>query len=146
MRKSVLICILLGWSTCAEAEAPSDSRQNEQVVRALIEAGNRSDVETWLSLFHPDAKQFLKSESEYVLADRPSSRIVDAASRRSFYEQIFAQPQKTQGEIREMISLGELVMARGVFHRPGGRTHTLTTYRIRDGKIMAIWDVEQVAE
>jgi hypothetical protein len=116
------------------------------VVRALIDAGNRSDVEGWLSLFHPDARHFLKSRDDHALADRPSTRVLDSASRRQFYEEIFSRPERIRGEIVDLVSLGELVMSRGIFHRPQGPLHTLTVYRVRDGKILDLWDVEQIAE
>ncbi|MGH6694777.1 nuclear transport factor 2 family protein [Sphingopyxis sp.] len=146
MLKMVVFVLLMGLPTFVGAQNPVDGQRSESVVRALIDAGNRSDLEAWLSLFHPDAKHFVKSKSDDSLADRPSSRVVDSTSRRAFYQEIFARPQKTRGEIVELVSLGELVMSRGIFHRPEGRSHTLTVYRVRDGKIVDIWDVEQVAE
>lgn len=140
MHRWLLWCLLACPLASARPPAP------EAVVRALIEAGNRSDTEAWLALFHADARQFSKARSDHTLADRPSTKITDSASRRAVYEEVFSRPEKTRGEIVEMISLGELVMARGVFHRPEGALHTLTGYRVREGKILAIWDIEQVAE
>ena len=146
MLKRMLLVLLVALPSAAAAQRPLDGTASESVVRALIDAGNRSDVETWLSLFHPNARHFLKSRTEHALADRPSATVVDSASRRDYYREAFARPQKTRGELVELVSLGELVMARGIFHRPDGRLHTLTVYRVRDGKILDLWDVEQIAE
>lgn len=146
MLTRILVCLLVAVPSAAAAQQPPGGSASESVVRALIDAGNRSDVEAWLSLFHPDARHFRKSVSDHALADTPSTKVVDSASRRAFYQEIFSRPQKTRGEIVELISLGELVMSRGIFHRPEGRLHTLTVYRVRDGKILDLWDVEQIAE
>ncbi|WP_165357117.1 nuclear transport factor 2 family protein [Sphingosinicella sp. CPCC 101087] len=129
---------LQGPGECTHPEAAP-----EQVVRKLLDAGNRSDLETWLCLFHPDARQFRRSEDPHRLADRPSATVTDAASRRRVYEEIFSRPDKTRAEILGMLSLGELVVSRGVFHAPTGPIQTLTIYRVHDGRILDIWDVEQ---
>lgn len=137
------------WAQGTDATPPgaslAEAAKPESVVRALIDAGNRSDVEAWLALFDPGAMQFRKSDSDHRLADRPSTRVTDAATRSAYYREAFASPQKVRAEIVGLISLGEIVMARGIFHSPAGPLHTLTVYRVRDGRIHDIWDVEQIS-
>lgn len=124
--------------SCAQAQVAP-----EQTVRNLLDAGNRSDLEGWLALFHPEARQFRRSEDPHRLADRPSATISDQASRRRVYSELFSRPEKIRAEILGMLSLGELVVSRGVFHTANGAIQTLTVYRVRDGCILDIWDVEQ---
>lgn len=128
------------------AELAEQGVKSEAVVRALLDAGNRGDVEAWLALFHPDAHQFRRSEDPHKLADRPVTSVTDAASRRAFYVKAFADPVKVKAQIHSLTALGDLVTSRGTFAFPDRILHTLTVYRVQDGQILDIWDVKQVVE
>jgi hypothetical protein len=133
------------WHVTRDAPpgAPAGQRP-DQVLRDLMAAGNRVDVEGWLALFSPDAKQFKRATDPDQLANLPSTKAYDQASRRKAYEAAFAATPHGRADIFHTISVGDLVAARGSFTFPDQVIHTLTIYRIRDGLIHDIWDVEQV--
>jgi hypothetical protein len=115
----------------------------EQVLHDLMAAANRVDVEAWLALFSPDAKQFKRAVDPDQLANVPSVKAYDQASRRTAYEAVFAATPHGRADILHTISVGDMVVSRGSFTFPDQVMHTFTIYRVRDDLLQDIWDVEQ---
>lgn len=118
----------------------------ESVLRRLMEAGNRLDLEGWLGLFDPGAHQWKRATDPDALANVPSKRAFDAASRRQAYAEAFAATPHGRAEIEHTITVGDHVASRGSFRFPDHVLHTLTIYRAVDGRLLDIWDVEQQKE
>jgi hypothetical protein len=114
------------------------------VLRDLMAAGNRVDVEAWLALFDPTAKQFRRATETDSLANIPSKSAYDQASRRKAYEAAFAATPHGRADILATITIGDYVASRGSFTFPDRVINTLTIYRVSGGLIQDIWDVEQV--
>jgi hypothetical protein len=127
-----------------DGSAPRVGKSPEAVLRELMAAGNRVDVEGWLALFSPDAKQWKRARELDQLANVPSVKAFDQASRRKAYEEAFAATPHGRADILDTLSVGDLVASRGTFTFPDRVIHTLTIYRVQDGLLQDIWDVEQV--
>lgn len=131
-------------------ETPQTARHSEGALKTtqqLLETNNRGDVEGFLALFGPEAKQFRKGDDPHQLANRPSTKVVDQASRRKAYQQMFAQGPPAQIEMVKMFAVGDLAIAHErarVASDPDHFSDNLTILRVRDGLIQDIWDVEQV--
>jgi hypothetical protein len=133
------------WHLTSEAQpANRIGKHPVEVLRDLMAAGNRVDLEGWLALFSPDARQFKRATDPDQLANIPSTKAYDQASRRKAYEAAFAATPHGRADIYGTVSVGDLVASRGSFTFPDQVINTLTVYRVRDGLIQDIWDVEQV--
>ena len=127
----------------ARAEDPSeDSERAEAVIANFTTANNRGDVEAFLALFSPTAKNFRSSGDLHAVGDKPSVKIVDAKSRRDAYVAMFAAGAPAQVETIATIALGNMIVARDVVHLPAGKvTDGMSVYRIERGLIERDWYV-----
>jgi hypothetical protein len=123
-----------------DAEGAAASREAEQVVRRLAEANNRGDVEGFLALFSPQAKNFRNSDEPHALGDKPSVRIVDEKTRRDAYLKMFANGAPAQVQTLGTVALGSMIVAREVATLPNGKVvDELSVYRIENGLILRDW-------
>lgn len=112
----------------------------EAVVAKLAAANNRGDVEAFLALFDPRAKNFRNTGDPHALGDKPSARIVDEKSRRAAFLQMFAKGAPAQVETLGTIALNDMVVAREVARLPTGQViDEISVYRIANGLITRDW-------
>ena len=116
------------------------ARAAEAVVAKLAAANNRGDVEAFLALFSPRAKNFRNSGDPHALGDKPSVRIVDEKSRRAAYLQMFANGAPAQVQTLGTIALNDMVVAREVATLPTGKViDEISVYRIENGLVTRDW-------
>lgn len=116
------------------------ARTSEEVVAKFAAANNRGDVEAFLALFSPRAKNFRNSGDPHALGDKPSARIVDEKTRREAYLQMFANGAPAQVETLGTVALNDMFVAREVATLPSGKVlDEISVYRIENGLIVRDW-------
>ena len=114
----------------------------EAVVHRLAEVNNRGDVEAFLALFSPHAKNFRNSGEPHTIGDKPSTRMVDQKTRREAYLKMFANGAPAQVQTLGTIGLGNMIAAREVATLPTGKViDEISIYRVEDGLIQHDWFV-----
>jgi hypothetical protein len=126
----------------AEKDDLAASRAAGEVIAKFAAANNRGDLEAFLALFSPRAKNFRNSGDPHALGDKPSTRMVDEKSRRAAYEQMFANGAPAQVETLGTVALNNLIVAREVATLPTGKVlDEISVYRIENGLIVSDWFV-----
>jgi hypothetical protein len=126
----------------AEKDDPAAASVAEQVVTKFAAANNRGDLEAFLALFSPSAKNFRNTGDPHALGDKPSARIVDEKTRRAAYTQMFAKGAPAQVETLGTVALNNMIVAREVATLPDGKViDEISVYRIENGLIMHDWFV-----
>lgn len=116
------------------------SRDAEAVIHRFAEANNRGDVEAFLALFSPQAKNFRNSGEPHTLGDKPSVRVVDEKTRREAYVKMFAHGAQPNVETLGTVALGGMIFAREVATLPNGKVvDEISLYRIENGLILHDW-------
>ncbi len=124
----------------SEQDDAAAARSGEQIVQKFREANNRGDLEAFLALFSPRAKNFRNTGDPHALGDKPSARIVDEKTRREAYQQMFANGAPAQVETLGTVALNDMIVAREVAALPNGKVlDELSVYRIENGLIVHDW-------
>lgn len=124
----------------AQQDDAAVARSSQEVVARFAAANNRGDVEAFLALFSPRAKNFRNTGDPHALGDKPSTKIVDEKSRRDAYLQMFANGAPAQVETLGTITLNDMVVAREVATLPTGKVvDEISVYRIENGLIVRDW-------
>jgi hypothetical protein len=124
----------------AEQDDAAASRSAEDVISKLGAANNRGDVEAFLALFSPLAKNFRNTGTAHALADKPSVRIVDEQTRRAAYLQMFAKGAPAQVQTLGTVALNDMIVVRETATLPSGKViDEMSVYRIANGKIERDW-------
>jgi hypothetical protein len=129
------------WHVAQANEDPSPaSREAEEVIRKFVNANNRGELEAFLALFSPQAKNLRNSGAPHTLGDQPSAKIVDQQTRRDSYQAQFAKGAPAQVETVATVALGNMIVARDVATLPTGKVvDELSVYRIDDSLIQRDW-------
>ena len=130
----------------AEQDDAAASRSAEEVVAKLGAANNRGDLEAFLGLFSPSAKNFRSSGNAHALGDKPSAKVVDEKTRRAAYAQMFANGAPAQVQTLGTVALNDMIVVRETATLPTGKViDEMSVYRIARGRIERDWFVfEQV--
>lgn len=124
----------------AEKDDAAATGAAEQVIAKLAAANNRGDVEAFLALFSPRAKNFRNTGDPHALGDKPSTSMVDEKSRRAAYLQMFAKGAPAQVETLGTVALNDMIVAREVATLPDGKVlDEISVYRIENGLIVHDW-------
>jgi hypothetical protein len=124
----------------AQQDDAAAARSSQDVVARLAAASNRGDVEAFLALFSPRAKNFRNTGDPHALGDKPSAKIVDEKSRRDVYLQMFANGAPAQVQTLGSVALNDMVVAREVATLPTGKIiDEISVYRIENGLIARDW-------
>jgi hypothetical protein len=124
----------------AQQDDAAVARSSQEVVARFAAANNRGDVEAFLALFSPRAKNFRNTGDPHALGDKPSTKIVDEKSRRDAYLQMFANGAPAQVETLGTIALNDIIVAREVATLPTGKVvDEISVYRIENGLITRDW-------
>jgi hypothetical protein len=129
------------WQVARSNEdAAGLAREAEEVIRRFAEANNRGDLETFLALFDPRAKNFRNSGDPHLLGDRPSVTMVDAKGRRTAYSKMFANGAPARVQTLGTVTLGNMIAAREVAQLPDGKVlDEISVYHIENGLILRDW-------
>jgi hypothetical protein len=126
-------------ATAAQDDAAA-SRSAEEVIAKFGAANNRGDVEAFLALFSPTAKNFRNTGNPHTLGDKPSVRIVDAKSRRAAYQEMFAKGAPAQVQTLGTVTLNDMIVVSETATLPSGKVaDEMLVYRIVNGKIERDW-------
>lgn len=124
----------------AQQDDAAAARSSQEVVARFAAANNRGDVEAFLALFSPRAKNFRNTGDPHALGDKPSTKIVDEKSRRDAYLQMFANGAPAQVETLGTIALNDMIVAREVATLQTGKVvDEISVYRIENGLIVRDW-------
>ncbi len=125
-----------------DTDPTPDSQRAEDVIARLTSVNNNGDVEGFLALFSPTARNFRNSGEPHALGDKPSVKMVDAKSRRDAYVTMFANGAPAQVETTATVALGNMIAARDIAHLPNGKViDQLSIYRVERGLIERDWFV-----
>jgi hypothetical protein len=124
----------------AEQDDAAASRSAGEVIAKLGAANNRGDVEAFLALFSPQAKNFRNTGDPHALGDKPSARIVDEKTRRAAYLQMFANGAPAQVQTLGTVALNDMIVVREVATLPTGKViDEISVYRVENGLIVHDW-------
>lgn len=127
------------WHLASAGPASANDDPHE-VIRRLIVANNKGDLEAFLSLFSADSKHFRNSGDRHILGDR----FVKPTSGRENLRRIVA-PAFTKGfpghaSIVDALTVGDLVVTHDQVALPNGDlVDQMKTYRVRNGLITHDW-------
>jgi hypothetical protein len=124
----------------AEQDDAAAARSAEDVIAKFGAANNRGDVEGFLALFSPTAKNFRNTGNAHTLGDKPSVKIVDQKTRRAAYQQMFAKGAPAQVQTLGTVALNDMIVVRETATLPSGKiADEMSVYRITNGKIERDW-------
>lgn len=132
------------WHVGRAENAPQDSgAAAQQVIQRFNQAADRNDVDSFLALFSPQARNFHFRNAPDTLGGGPSKSITDAASRERVFRQMFAErPARIQA--LDGFAVGEWVVSHDrATQRDGAASEGLSIYRVRDGRIVDDWYVAE---
>ncbi len=129
------------WHVASSHEDPAaPAREAEEVIRRFAESNNRGDVEAFLALFSPHAKNFRNSGDLDALGDKPSATMVDETSRRAAYLKMFAKGAPAQVQTVGTVALGNMIAAREIATLADGKVlDEISVYRVEKGLILQDW-------
>lgn len=129
------------WHVAIEEDAtPQSGDAAKATIGRLVEANNRGDVDAFLALFSPDARNFHFRHDPERPGGAPSRSVVDKQSRERVFREMFAKGAPAQVKTVDSLALGEWVVARDEAVRPDGTVlDELSIYRVRDGLIIDDW-------
>lgn len=132
------------WHIAREEDAaPQSGAAAQAVIRRFAAAADARDVETFLGLFSPEARNFHFRNDPETLGGGPSKSLTDPSSRERVLRRMFAGPP-VRIEIVDSLALGEWVVSRDRATRSDGTVlDELSIYRVRDGKIIDDWYVAE---
>jgi hypothetical protein len=111
-------------------------------ISQLVDANNRGDVEAFLDLFDPDARNYARAAEPFRLSDVRSQKIADHATRGEFFRAMFATGAPVQVTPVKTLVFGDLVIAREEAVKTDGTVlDELSIYRVRNGSILDDWFV-----
>lgn len=116
----------------------------EAVVREDVRALTAGDADALLALFDEQSVVFGLPDHPDRIAGPVSPRIGTHAQRQSAFPAMMAAGPSDRMEIVELLSAGDLVVAKLRQSSPpdfAGGTYTLVIFRVRDGIIGAMWHV-----
>lgn len=111
----------------------------EAVIRRFNQAADRNDIETFLALFAPDARNFHFRSAPETLGGGPSKSITDSISRERVFRTMFAErPARIQ--VLESFAVGEWVVSHDrATQKDGAVSEGLSLYRVANGRIVDDW-------
>jgi hypothetical protein len=129
------------WQVARSEQDPGEpARRAEEVIRKFADANNRGDLEAFLALFSPRAKNFRNSGDPHLLGDKRSVTMVDAKGRRAAYARMFAKGAPAQVQTLGTVALGNMIAAREVAKLPDGKVlDEISVYHIENGLILRDW-------
>ena len=142
MRILILFIILL-VAPCAFATETTASNAEEAVVLKDSAALNNADLDALMAVLAPSLRIYKPATEPHTLVGPLSERIGTREQVRGYFNEAFKQGPQGRHEVVDMVSLGELVLARVEFQLPGESTirPMITGFRVRDGQIDRIWHI-----
>lgn len=145
MRLLVLLLALLATSSALAREAVADTAE-EAVVLNDSAALNAADVDALMAVLSPSLRIYKRPTEPHGLVGPLSDKMGTYEQTRDYFRVAFQQGPQGRHDVRDLVSLGDLVLAQVDFQMPG-ETKTarqLTAFRVRNGLIDAIWHIARV--
>ena len=132
------------WHVARVENATEDSGAPAQdVIRRFNAAADRNDVDAFLALFSPEARNFHFRNAPDVLGGGPSKSIVDAASRERVFRTMFAE-RPARIEAIDGFAVGDFVVSHDrATQKDGAVNEGLSIYRVQGGLIVDDWYVAE---
>jgi hypothetical protein len=145
MRFLVLLLTLLATPPALAREAVADNPE-EAVVLNDSAALNAADVDALMAVLSPSLRIYKRPTEPHSLVGPLSDKMGTYEQTRDYFRVAFQQGPQGRHDVRDLVSLGDLVLAQVDFQMPG-ETKTarqLTAFRVRNGLIDAIWHIARV--
>lgn len=115
----------------------------EAVVLKDSAALNNADLDALMAVLSPSLRIYNPATEPHTLVGPLSQKIGTYEQVRRHFSEAFKQGPGGRHEVVEMVSLGEVVLARVEFQLPGESAirPMLTGFRVRDGRIDRIWHI-----
>jgi uncharacterized protein (TIGR02246 family) len=132
-RKSFAVVSLLALAVCPGSGQEAKKESPERVVQEQVEAYNRHDLDSFLGFYSPDVK----------LYDFPGKEVSSGLeSMRKTYGKLFADNPDLKVDIVKRIVQGDTVIDQEAVSVSSRRRFTaVAIYRVKEGKIAAVWFV-----
>lgn len=132
-RKSFAAASLLALVVCPGSGQEAKKESPERIVQQQVDAYNRHDLDSFLGFYSPDVKL-------YDFPDKEVSSGLDAM--RKTYGKLFADNPDLKVDIARRIVQGDTVIDQEAVSVTNRRRFTaVAIYRVKDGKIAAVWFV-----
>lgn len=142
MRILILFIAMLATPHALAIETTA-SNAEEAVVLKDSAALNNADLDALMAVLSPSLRIYSPSTEPHTLVGPLSERIGTREQVQRYFSEVFKQGPQGRHEVVDMVSLGELVLARVEFQLPGETTirPMITAFRVRHGQIDRIWHI-----
>lgn len=132
--KPLMVGSLLALTLCSASGQEARKETPEQLVRRQVDAYNKRDLDAFLATYSPTIKIY----------DFPGKETMSGLEEmRKAYGKLFAAFPDLKAESRKTIVQGETVIIQEEVTAKGNRLFLgVAIYRVKDGKIEAVWFVE----
>lgn len=147
MRFLVLLLALLSTPPALARDALADTAE-EAVVLKDSAALNAADVDALMAVLSPSLRIYKRPTEPHGLVGPLSDKMGTYEQTRDYFRIAFQQGPQGLHDVRDMVSLGDIVLAQVDFRMPD-ETKTarqLTAFRVRNGLIEAIWHIARVED
>ena len=142
MRTLILFLVLLSAPPAFAIETTAANAE-EAVVLQDSAALNNADLDALMAVLAPSLRIYNPSTEPHALVGPLSEKIGTREQVQRHFSTAFRQGPQGRHEVVDMVSLGELVLARVEFQLPGESTvrPMITGFRVREGQIDRIWHI-----
>jgi hypothetical protein len=129
------------WRIARESDVAANSGAAAiAAVRRLVDAHNRGDADSFVALYHADARSAHVRHDRTRLGGGIAKSSTTPEQRLRFYREFYAKKPPIPVEIIASVALGDWVATRERYFEPdGSRRDHLTIYRVHDGLIVDDW-------
>jgi hypothetical protein len=133
-RRPFAVTSLVALVCCSGSGQEPKKDTPERIVQEQVEAYNRHDLDAFLGFYSPEIK----------LYDFPVKEVSSGlGAMRKIYGKLFADNPGLKVDIVKRIVQGDIVIDQEAVAGAGRRRSTaVAIYRVREGKIAAVWFVE----
>lgn len=145
MRVVFFVALLLTAPLLPAVETVATNAQ-ETVVLKDSAALNQANLDALMAVLSPDLRIYKRPTEPFQLVGPLSDKMGTRDQVHSYFSEAFKQGPQGRHEVRDMVSLGDLVLAHVEYQAPSETTvhQMITGFRVRNELIEAIWHIARV--